>query len=405
MNEHRVVALGGAGAMGRPAVETLAGREDIAELVIADRDLAAAERLAAQLAGTASATLVPQAADATDPVRLRELFRDADIVVNTTGPFFRLGVPVLKAAIDTRTRYVDICDDWEPTLDMLALDAQARSSGVIAVIGAGASPGTSNMLAALATRELDTVDDVFTAWPVDVPFVGDDPDEDAIAGASAATVHWMQQLSGTIQIWDGGKPAERSPLEPVTLDYPGLGTGTAYTVGHPEPVTLPGTRSIARSSACVMVVRPTTAAYLMTLRDDIDRGKLSLEQAAAAIDTPTAGHSARSALRRPWLRGPGALPAFFALATGSRDGRPHTVGARLIASPRGMARATGIPLALAAGQILDGSVRTHGVHPPDAVLDPERYFDALAAQCDPPRPHRGEVVKVDHAPVAAATTP
>lgn len=389
--------------MGRPAVEALAQRGDVAELVIADRDLAAAERLAADLAGVASATLIPQAADATDPVRLRELFRDADIVINTTGPFFRLGVPVLEAAIDARTHYVDICDDWEPTLDMLALDARARSAGVIAVIGAGASPGTSNMLAALATRDLDTVDDVFTAWPVDVPFVGDAP-EDSAAGASAATVHWMQQLSGTIQTWVDGKPAERPPLEPVTLDYPGSGTGTAYTVGHPEPVTLPGTRSVTRSSACLMVVQPTTAAYLMTLRDDIDSGKLSLEEAAAAVDHPTAGNFARAALRRPWLRGPRALPAFFALATGSRGGRPYAVGARLIASPRGMARATGIPLALAAGQILDGSVRTHGVHPPDAVLDPERYFDALAAHCDPPRADRGEVVKVDQAPATATTS-
>ncbi|WP_031170177.1 saccharopine dehydrogenase family protein [Streptosporangium roseum] len=393
----RVVALGGAGAMGCPAVEALATRRDLAELVIADRDLAAAERLAARLAGTGTASLVPVAVDATDLVGLRGLFRDADLVVNTTGPFFRLGVPVLRAAIDTRTHYADICDDWEPTLDMLALDAEARGAEVTAVIGAGASPGTSNMLAALAVRELESVDDLFTAWPVDVPFVGDDPAENTTADVSAATVHWMQQLSGTIRTWSAGAPAVRPPLEAVTLDYPGLGKGTAYTVGHPEPVTLPTTLSVASDSACVMVVQPATAAYLMALRDDIDRGKLTLEQAAAAIENPAAGSLARSALRRLSLRGPGALPAFFALATGSRHGRPYTVGARLVASPRGMARATGIPLALTAGQILDGTVRDRGVHPPDAVLDPDRYFTELAVHCDPPRSGSGEVVVVDRA--------
>ncbi|MER7500316.1 saccharopine dehydrogenase NADP-binding domain-containing protein [Nonomuraea pusilla] len=390
---YRVVALGGAGAMGRPVVEALARRADIAELVIADRDTAAAARLAAGCPNASAATV-----DASDPVRLRGLLRDAHLVVNTTGPFFRLGVPILRAAIESRTHYADICDDWEPTLDMLALDAQARSSGVIAVIGAGASPGTSNMLAALATRELDTVEDVFTAWPVDVPFVGDDPADGSAEGESAAVVHWMQQLSGTIRTWAGGAPAERRPLEPVRLDYPGLGAGTAYTVGHPEPLTLPATCSVTRDSACVMVVRPETAAYLMTLREEIDRGSLSLEQAAAAIGSPTAGRFARSALRLLSLRGPGSLPPFFALATGVRDGRPCRVGARLIGSPRGMARATGIPLSLAAAQILDGSVRACGVHPPDAVLDPERYFEELAVHCDPSRTGRDEVVRVDRAP-------
>ncbi|MFD0891135.1 saccharopine dehydrogenase family protein, partial [Streptosporangium algeriense] len=230
--------------------------------------------------------------DASDPVRLRELFHDADLVLNTTGPFFRLGVPILRAAIESRTHYADICDDWEPTLDMLAMDAEARRSGVIAVIGAGASPGTSNMLAALASRELDTVEDVFTAWPVDVPFVGDDPADSASGGGSAALVHWMQQLSGKIRIWVGGESVERPPLEPVRLDYPGLGAGTAYTVGHPEPLTLPATCSITRDSTCVMVVGAGTAAYLMTLREEVDRGRLSLDQAAAAIESPTAARLA-----------------------------------------------------------------------------------------------------------------
>ncbi|MEV8638472.1 saccharopine dehydrogenase NADP-binding domain-containing protein [Streptosporangium sp. NPDC051023] len=390
---YRVVALGGAGAMGRPVVEALAGRADIAELVIADRETATAERLAARFPGVSAATV-----DAADPVRLRELFHDADLVLNTTGPFFRLGVPILRAAIESRTHYADICDDWEPTLDMLAMDAEARKAGVIAVIGAGASPGTSNMLAALASRELDTVEDVFTAWPVDVPFIGDDPADGSPGEGSAALVHWMQQLSGKIRTWANGEPAERPPLEPVRLDYPGLGTGTAYTVGHPEPLTLPATCSITRDCACVMVVKPETAAYLMVLREEVDRGKLFLEQAAAAIETPTAARFARSAMRRLSLRGPGSLPPFFALATGIRYGLPHRIGARLIASPRGMARATGIPLSLAAAQILDGTVRAFGVHPPDAVLDPERYFDELAAHCDPPRTGRDEVVKVDRTP-------
>ncbi len=395
-----VVVLGGAGAMARPALDILARRSDVAELVIADRDPGAAEAVAAGLAdlGPVRAAVV----DALDPVALRELLIGADLLVNTAGPFFRLGVPVLEAAIDTRTHYVDICDDWEPTLEMLRRDEQARAAGVTAVVGAGASPGSSNMLAALATRELDAVDDLYTGWPVDVPFVGEDPDEDAVSNPSAAAVHWMQQLSGTIRLLSGGELVDRPPLRAVALDYPGVGTGTAYTVGHPEPITLSRTCSVAGASACVMVVTAGTAAYLMTLRDDIDGGKLSLEDAAAVIATPSARRYTRAVLRGVRLAGPGALPPFFALAVGRRGGAAHTVGARMIASPLGMARATGVPLALAAGQILDGDVRLPGVHPPDVVLDPWRFFDELAAHCDPPRAGGGDVVVVDHAAPASS---
>lgn len=49
---------------------------------------------------------------------------------------------------------------------MLELDCAARESGICAVVGMGARPGTSNLLAAMAVSRLDMVDDLYTAWPV-----------------------------------------------------------------------------------------------------------------------------------------------------------------------------------------------------------------------------------------------
>jgi short subunit dehydrogenase-like uncharacterized protein len=40
-------------------------------------------------------------------------------VLNCVGPFYRFGPPVLTAAIKAGVSYLDVCDDWEPTLDML----------------------------------------------------------------------------------------------------------------------------------------------------------------------------------------------------------------------------------------------------------------------------------------------
>lgn len=237
----RVLALGGAGAMGAVAVRTAACAGMAEHIVVADRDHAAAQRLARDL----SAARVPVSArgiDITDDAELRRALSEADLVLNTVGPYYRFGLTVLRAAIDTGTHYLDICDDWEPTLQMLELDATARAAGVTAVIGMGASPGVSNLLAATAAAPLDSVRDLYTAWPVDVTAGGDETSRDQLIGTdgspTAAAVHWMQQSSGSITTVWAGSLAEQRPLRPVTFKLPGGRDGTAYTVGHPEPVTL-----------------------------------------------------------------------------------------------------------------------------------------------------------------------
>jgi saccharopine dehydrogenase-like NADP-dependent oxidoreductase len=87
------------------------------------------------------------AVDVLDPTGLAELLRGADVVLSAVGPFYRFGTTVLRAAIESGTSYVDVADDPAPTLQMLALDPAARAAGVSAIVGAGASPGLSNLLA------------------------------------------------------------------------------------------------------------------------------------------------------------------------------------------------------------------------------------------------------------------
>ncbi|MBD0676160.1 saccharopine dehydrogenase NADP-binding domain-containing protein [Streptomyces sp. CBMA156] len=207
----KLLALGGAGAMGRIAARAsarvLAALPGAHELVIADRDLDAARRAVAALAAGSPVPVRATRADVTDERELHTALADADAVLNTVGPYYRYGLDVLRAAIRTGTHYLDICDDWEPTVAMLDLDEEARAAGVRAVVGMGASPGISNLLAARAAARLDTLTDVYTAWPVDV---GPQPDtslRDPGGAVSAAAVHWMQQISGTVDVRPGRRPA------------------------------------------------------------------------------------------------------------------------------------------------------------------------------------------------------
>lgn len=383
----KILALGGPGAMGRVAVRVARGLPGVREIVVADRDLEAARRLVRELAGS-GAQVSAREVDVTDEAELDAALKEADIVFNAVGPYYRFGLGVLRAAIRTRTHYIDICDDWEPTLQMLDLDADARSAGVCAVIGMGASPGISNLLAARAVARLDTVTDLYTAWPVDVPGAG--TEETGLSGPDgrpiAAAVHWMQQISGTVAVVTNGAVVQRPPLQPVTLTLPGGRKGTAYTVGHPEPVTLQRSYRPAGDSANLMVVTPGTVAYLDVLRSDIDSGRLTNETAAADLAKPTMRRAVRAAARAVRFRTPGSLPPFFAAASGTKDGRPTTVLAHLKgtgALMKGMAEATGIPAALGLAQMLDGTAGRPGVHPPETAIDPGRFFADLAERAEP----------------------
>ena len=67
-------------------------------------------------------------------------------------------------------------------------------------------------------------------------------------------------------------------------------------------------------------------------------------------------------------------------AIGTKAGRPTTVGVTTDVLPDGqMGEMTSIPLAVCASMIARGEVTTPGVHAPEAVIDPELFFDRLAA--------------------------
>ena len=395
-----VAVLGGAGEMGRKAVSIVSGFEGISELIVADFDLAAAEKIVAKNTVEAKMSLTAAQVDVTDAEQLAELLDGVAVVLNMTGPFYRLGVSVLQAALSAGCHYLDICDDWEPTIDMLAFHEEAVESDVVAVIGIGASPGISNILARVVCDRLDRVDDLYTVWPVDAGDERGDAIQVAVEenqGASAAIVHWMQQISGEIEVVKEGQRVVQRPMLPVTLNYPNVGEGTGYTVGHPEPITLVETMGIRGSSASLMLLRKSTAAFIDGLRKRIDAGQLSLEAGAKEIGKPSLLGRLKAAFRSFWFPGPGDLPLFFAWARGERNGESCVVGATFTSAPAdGMAGITSWPLAVGLRQLLDGRITTVGVHPPETVIEPEHFFNMLADACDPPVNGMEELVIQDH---------
>ena len=85
-----VIVLGGAGEMGRKAVSIISNFGNIGELVVADFDLASAEKIVAKNAAEAKMPLKAVSVDVTDSEQLISLLEGNDIVLNMTGPFYRL---------------------------------------------------------------------------------------------------------------------------------------------------------------------------------------------------------------------------------------------------------------------------------------------------------------------------
>lgn len=360
-----VVALGGAGAMGAVSARMLAATPGVDELVVADLDVRRAAALADELGPVAR----PAGVDLTDPDALAALLGPADLVLNTTGPYFRFGTTVLRAAIDAGADYLDVCDDPAPTLDMLDLDGAARAAGVTAVLGMGASPGVTNLLARLAADRLDEVHDIVTGWPEDPAGDVGDP----ARGPSAALVHWVAQFALPGPALTDGELADTAPLQRLELDYPGAGPGPVWTVGHPEAVTLHRAYPGLRRARNVMVISERVAAELA-------RSAATVERGASVTDAARALHTAFAAMEPSAARAPFAW--LFALATGTVEGHPARVAAGLTAyPPGGMAGITGTPLGVAAGMLLDGSVSRPGVHPPETAVPATEFVAQFAPHC------------------------
>lgn len=375
----KVLALGGCGGMGRYAVRTARGFDFVDEVIVADRDGEAALRFASSCGAKTRAAQV----DVTDGGALRKLLDEADVVLNTVGPFYRFGVPTLEAAIDAGCHYLDINDDWEPTLDMLALHERAEDAGLTAIIGLGASPGISNMLAVKAMVGLDSVEEVLTGWSLDA--MDDESDEGAptTRGPSAAMVHWMHQCSGSIRVRRGGSFVDVRPVEERTVDFPAFGKGRAWTVGHPEAVTLPLTFPEISSSTNLMTGPSALMDAVAQLRDSIDARELTVEQAAQRMSEPMPD-DLKASMRAERGKVP-ELPPLFALAIGSRGGAPRRVGALILGAPDGgMGGITGIPLALGLSLFESDDTPLRGVFAPEGVVDPDAFFEALAPFCHAP---------------------
>ena len=152
------------------AAELLASKADF---VLAGRNAEKLDALAEDLAGAASGGsrtgggVATRAVGLDDPEGLRDLLGDCAAVIACAGPFSLHGEPVLAAAVDTATHYLDTTGEqtWMRTVfDDYGPKAEAAGTSVIPAMGFDYVPG--DMIAALTAVGMGEVDEVVLAYDV-----------------------------------------------------------------------------------------------------------------------------------------------------------------------------------------------------------------------------------------------
>ena len=367
------IVVGAAGLIGSVVAETIVRRGAFDQVTLADMR---PDRIPS-LEGTTKI-----AVDVRDDIMLDDALAGHDVIVNCTT--YHYGVEVLKGAIAARVNYVDL-GGLHNTPKQLGMDDAASQAGMIAVIGCGATPGVSNLLARRGMELLGGIDEVHISFASHRDLAPSPGLLDTILDEFRPGVdryYWAEGQLVKVQPFSG--------LRAVRFERP-IGVQDVFFVPHSENHTLP------RNLPGVKVVAVRGAWR----HDDMELLR-SLSRAGFTDDKPINFQgtmvSPLAMLRQMLLEGhePSGRPAcFFLHVQCSFEGRSTSF---LVSHPlewgdRATAMMTGLPAALGAELIASGRIQGVGVRAPEAAFDPEVFLDLLA----------GEGVSIrEEAPAAAA---
>ena len=367
----KVLALGGSGGMGRFSSYAISNYSNITKVTIADLNEANAKEFSNHFDDRFNGIGL----DVTDKEYLEKVMSDHDIVLNTTGPFFKFGLPILKSAIKCKCHYFDICDDWEPTEEMLKLNDEALKNDITAIVGLGASPGISNLLGLKAMNELDEAESIITGWDVSS---AKPEDESSQKGTNAAMEHGLQQISGEIKVYKDKKYKLTKPLGKIKIHYPGRGNHDAFIFGHPEAITFPHHFNDLKESVNACHGSKQSNIYILKiLRWLVDKKLISFKQGASFLEWLERKIGTPSIEKQ--IKG---LPSIYGLARGLKDNKNASVAVTLseeeLSNSWGMGAITGFPLAFGLKLLLENKINKKGVFAPEGgAINPDDFFSLL----------------------------
>ncbi|CAN1267727.1 hypothetical protein LINPERPRIM_LOCUS12893 [Linum perenne] len=146
----KVLVLGGTGRVGGSTAIALSKLCPHISIAVAGRNREKGEAMVDKL-GKKNSSFVEVDIDNVDS--LEAAMNGVDLVVHAAGPFQQTNrCPVLEMAIETKTAYVDVCDDTSYALRAKSFKDKAVAANVPAITTGGIYPGVSNLMAAELVR-------------------------------------------------------------------------------------------------------------------------------------------------------------------------------------------------------------------------------------------------------------
>jgi saccharopine dehydrogenase-like NADP-dependent oxidoreductase len=364
----RVTVLGGGGAVGSIATKTLVSTDVFSDIAVADINMAAARKVVREASG---AKLTAVELDAESPESIRKAIAGSAVVLNCVGPFYKYGPVILKTVIGAGINYVDVCDDFDATEALLAMDEKAKKAGVSALIGMGSSPGVANVLVRFcADSLLDEVEavDIYHAH-------GGEKVE-----GPAVVKHRIHSMKMDIPVFLDGKFTAVQLFEDSgrTLEeeaeFQNVGTYRVYAYPHPETITLPRyLKGVKRVTNLGLVLPP---AYAELIKGMVRLGitaEAPLEVQGQKVMPLEFAVAFILAQRKRLMKEAGITEPMGCLkivVKGYKNGGKNTYIFSMSSRGQGMGEGTGIPAAIGAIIMATGKIKEKGVLPPEACVNP-----------------------------------
>ncbi len=376
-----MLVIGGAGAMGQVIVRDLLDAEDLA-VVIADFDQAKAEKMAASLSQGAGGKgkVTGIFTDITKHDVMVKSMAGADLVINSTPYYHNVGV--MEACLAAGCHYMDLGGLFHVSKEQLKLNDKYKAAKLTAVLGMGAAPGMTNVMAAAGQAELDTVDsiDIYVGSVDNTVF-----DHPFPVPYSIETL--IDEYTLNPMVYEDGEFKSVPALSgAVKVDFPQpVGTQEAIYTLHSEVLTLPMTykdKGIQRTTFRLGLPMEfhEKLKFLMSLGFG-DKEKISTTDGAVSPRKMLASMLAKFPI--PEVE-PDDCEVVRVDVAGSKGGRKTLVRLEttVLSDKRWQvscgALDTGVPPSIVAQMILEGTIKEKGVLPPEVAVDPQPFFQELA---------------------------
>lgn len=152
------VILLGAGLQGIATALDLAWNKKMNHFTIADYDFERAQYVANLCNDKYGKRATPMKCDVNDKEALIKLLSEYDLCINEVNYYYNCAI--MEACLEAKTNYIDIGGLYVETVKQVKYDQKFKDAGLLAIIGIGGTPGVTNVCAAWAVAQLDSVESI-----------------------------------------------------------------------------------------------------------------------------------------------------------------------------------------------------------------------------------------------------